>query len=127
MRSSFTPFVSEPGAPVSLVGTNLAIGNVPGSVAPETSTDWREQNQTCEQLIVLTRSPSNSLTERNADRFPATALLKAFSGRVGVRPNGPDLLPEESESGREQVVVLKHVSGRSTSAVIQIFVASRSR
>jgi putative ABC transport system permease protein len=32
---------------------NLAVNNVRGAVAPGNFTDWREQNQVCEQLVAI--------------------------------------------------------------------------
>jgi len=127
MRSSFTPFGFEPGRPVSLVEQNLAIGNVRARLRRETSQTGANKIKTCEQLIVLTRSPSTSLTGAHAERFPGYGVTEGFFDALGVKAErGRTFLPEESESGREQVVVLNTVSGAALGGD-PILSASRSR
>jgi putative ABC transport system permease protein len=88
---------------------NLAVGNVRGSVSPGNFTDWREQNQTCEQLVAIQQKYFDVSDGAHPERFPGYAVTQGFFDALGVEAaHGRTFLPEESEPGREQVVVLKN-------------------
>ncbi len=88
---------------------NLAIGNVRGSVAPGNFTDWREQNQTCEQLVGIEQRFFDLSDGAHPERFPGYGVTQGFFDALGVKAErGRTFLPEESEPGREKVVVLKN-------------------
>src|SRR5260370_19086675 len=88
---------------------NLAVGNTRGAVAPGNFTDWREQNQTCEQLVAIEQRYFDISDGTHLDRYPGYGVTKGFFDALGVRAAlGRTFLPEESEPGRDQVLVLKH-------------------
>lgn len=88
---------------------NLAVGNVRGSVAPGNFTDWREQNQTCEQLVAVQQKAYDLSDGARPERFPGYTVTEGFFDALGVKAaQGRTFLPEESQPGHEQVVVLKH-------------------
>jgi putative ABC transport system permease protein len=88
---------------------NPAVGTIRGSVAPGNFTDWREQNQTCEQLVAIDQLSFDLSDGTNPERFAGYGVTQGFFEALGVKAaRGRTFLPEESESGREQVVVLKH-------------------
>src|SRR5258705_13254338 len=49
---------------------NPAVGTVRGSVAPGNFTDWRERNQTCEQLVALEQLSFHTSDRAHPVRFP---------------------------------------------------------
>ena len=88
---------------------NLAVGTVRGSVAPGNFTDWREQNQTCEQLVAIQQKSFDLSDGSHPERFPGYGVTEGFFDVLGVKAaQGRTFLPEESQPGHEQVVVLKH-------------------
>ena len=87
---------------------NLAVGTVRGSVAPGNFTEWREQSRACEQIVAIDQM-SFDLGGADPERFPGYGVTQGFFDTFGVKAaKGRTFLPEESEPGREQVVVLKH-------------------
>ena len=87
---------------------NLAVGTVRGSVAPGNFTAWREQTRACEQIVAIDQL-SFDLGGANPERFPGYGVTQGFFDALAVKAaKGRTFLPEESEPGREQVVVLKH-------------------
>jgi putative ABC transport system permease protein len=87
---------------------NLAVGTVRGSVAPGNFTDWREQTRVCEQVVAIDQL-SFDLGGADPERFPGYGVTQGFFDALAVKAaKGRTFLPEESEPGREQVVVLKH-------------------
>ena len=87
---------------------NLAVGTVRGSVAPGNFTDWREQTRACEQIVAIDQL-SFDLGGADPERFPGYGVTHGFFDALAVKAaTGRTFLPEESEPGREQVVVLKH-------------------
>ena len=87
---------------------NLAVGTVRGSVAPGNFTDWREQTRACEQIAAIDQL-SFDLGGADPERFPGYGVTHGFFDALAVKAAmGRTFLPEESEPGREQVVVLKH-------------------
>jgi putative ABC transport system permease protein len=88
---------------------NLAVGNVRGSVAPGNFSDWREQNQTCDQLVAIQQKSFDLADGAHAERFAGYGVTQGFFDALGVKAErGRIFLPEESEPGHEQVVILKH-------------------
>src|SRR6266850_4570032 len=88
---------------------NLAVGNVRGSVAPGNFNDWREQNQTCEQLVAIDQLSFDLSDGAHPERFPGYGVTHGFFEALGVKAaQGRTFLPEESEAGHEQVVILKN-------------------
>jgi putative ABC transport system permease protein len=88
---------------------NRAVGNVRGAVAPGNFTEWRDQNQVCEQLVAIQQKSFDVSDGSHPERFPGYGVTLGFFEALGVRAaQGRTLLPEDSEPGREQVVVLKH-------------------
>jgi putative ABC transport system permease protein len=88
---------------------NPAVGTVRGSVAPGNFTDWREQNQICEQVVAIDQLSFDLSDGTHPERFPGYGVTHGFFDALGVKAaQGRTFLPEESEPGREQVVVLKN-------------------
>jgi len=88
---------------------NLAVGTMRGSVAPGNFTDWREQTQACEQLVAIDQMSFDLADAAHPERFRGYGVTRGFFDVLGVKAaSGRTFLPEESEPGREQVVVLKH-------------------
>jgi putative ABC transport system permease protein len=88
---------------------NRAVGIQRGSVASGNFVDWRDQNQTCEQLIAIQQKSFDLSDGAHPERFPGYGVTSGFFDALGVKAaRGRTLLPEDSEPGREQVVVLKH-------------------
>ncbi|HVS81909.1 MAG TPA: ABC transporter permease [Pyrinomonadaceae bacterium] len=88
---------------------NRAVGNVRGSVAPGDFTEWRDQNQVCEELVAIQQKYFDVSDGSHPERFPGYGVTQGFFDALGVKAaRGRMLLPEDSEPGREQVVVLKH-------------------
>ena len=87
---------------------NLAVGTTRGSVAPGNFTDWRDQNTTCEQLIAIDQISFDISDGTHPERFPGYGVTEGFFDALGIQAaKGRTFLPEESQPGREQVVVLK--------------------
>ncbi len=88
---------------------NLAVGNIRGAVAPGNFIDWRAQNQTCEQLVGIEQRYFDISDGTHLDRYPGYGVTKGFFDGLGVKAAiGRTFLPEESEPGGDQVLVLKH-------------------
>ena len=87
---------------------NPAVGTVRGSVAPGNFSDWRDQTRVCEQIVAIDQM-SFDIGGANPERFPGYGVTHGFFEALGVKAaSGRTFLPEESEPGREHVVVLKH-------------------
>jgi len=88
---------------------NLAVGTTHGSVAPGNFSDWREQNKTCEQVVAIDQMWFDLAQGAHPERFPGYGVTQGFFETLGVSAaQGRTFLPEESEPGRNQVVVVKH-------------------
>lgn len=88
---------------------NRALGFQRGSVAPGNFVDWRAQNQVCEQLIAIQQKAFDVADGSQPERFPGYGVTAGFFDALGAKAQmGRVLLPEDSEPGREQVVVVKH-------------------
>jgi putative ABC transport system permease protein len=88
---------------------NLSVGNIRGSVAPANFTDWREQNDTCEELVAIAQRYFDLSDGDQPERFAGCRVSHGFFETLGVKAAlGRTFLPDEFESGHEDVVVLKH-------------------
>jgi len=88
---------------------NRAVGNVRGAVAPGNFIEWRDQNQVCEQLVAIQQKSFDVSSGSHPERFPGYGVTLGFFEALGVKAaQGRTLLPEDTEPGREQVVVIKH-------------------
>ena len=88
---------------------NLAVGNVRGAVAPGNFTDWREQNQTYEQVVAIEQKYFDISDGAQLERFPGYGVTQGFFEALGVKAvRGRTFRREESEPGHDQVIVLKH-------------------
>jgi putative ABC transport system permease protein len=94
---------------VMLWESNPELGIARGWVAPANFIDWREQNQTLEQ-IVLMNPQYYDLTERDEpERFLGYAVSSSFFDSLGASAlHGRTFASDEGEPGKQQVVVLKH-------------------
>ena len=88
---------------------NLAVGTTRGSVAVANFEDWRTQTQSCEQVVAIEQVSFDLADGEHPERFPGYGVTSGFFDALGVKAaQGRTFLPEESEAGRNQVVVLKH-------------------
>ncbi len=88
---------------------NRAVGSMRGSVSPGNFSDWRDQNQTCEQVIAIDQISFDLSDGAHPERYPGYGVTQGFFDALGVKAQyGRTFLPEESQSGRDQVAVLKH-------------------
>jgi putative ABC transport system permease protein len=88
---------------------NRASGFARGSVASGNFVEWRDQNQVAEQLVAIQQKAFDLSEGSHPERFPGYGVTQGFFDTLGVKAAmGRTLLPEDSEPGREQVVVLKH-------------------
>ncbi len=88
---------------------NRATGLLRGSVAPGNFVEWRDQNQTYEQLVAIQQRAFDVSDGSTPERIPGYQVTDGFFQALGVKAaRGRTLLSEDSEPGREQVVVLKH-------------------
>ena len=94
---------------VMLWESNPDLGFKRGSVAPANVSDWREQNQTLEQVTAISFR-SFDLTERDEpERFSGYLVSANFFDVLGVSAMyGRTFAADEGQDGRQQVVVLKH-------------------
>jgi putative ABC transport system permease protein len=88
---------------------NLAVGSVRGAVAPGNFIDWREQNQTCEQLVAIEQYNFDLADGDQPERFAGYRVTAGFFDALSATAAyGRTFLPEEYEAGHENVVALKH-------------------
>src|SRR5262245_31436217 len=80
-----------------------------GFVAPGNFIDWRDQNQALERLIAIEQHSFDLTDSDQPERFNGYRVTAGFFDTLGVKAAyGRTFLPEESEPGRERVVVLRH-------------------
>ncbi|MEK6301900.1 MAG: ABC transporter permease [Acidobacteriota bacterium] len=84
-------------------------GSLRGWVAPGNLNDWREQNQTLEQVVAI-NPRSFDLTESDEpERFLGYDVSPSFFDTLAVSAlYGRTFSRDEGEPGHQQVVVLKH-------------------
>lgn len=88
---------------------NREVGIQRGSVAAGNFTDWRDQNQVFDELIAIQQKNFDISDGAHPERFPGYGVTTGFFDALGVKATqGRTFLTEESEPGRDQVVVLKH-------------------
>ncbi|HVQ37699.1 MAG TPA: ABC transporter permease [Pyrinomonadaceae bacterium] len=88
---------------------NRAVGIKRGSVAPGNFTEWRDQCGGCEHLIAIQQKAFDVSDGSHPERLPGYGVTTGFFDAFGVKAaRGRTFLPEDSQPGREQVVVLKH-------------------
>src|SRR6185503_10080008 len=88
---------------------NRAVGSLRGSVSPGNFSDWRDQNQTCEQVVAIDQRWFDLSDGQHPERYPGYGVTQGFFDAIGVKAAyGRTFLPEESQPGRDQVAVLKH-------------------
>jgi putative ABC transport system permease protein len=94
---------------VMLWESNPELGFRRGSVSPANLNDWREQNQTFEQVVGINQRNFDLTEHDEPERFLGYLVSSSFFNALGVTPMyGRTFAPDEGEAGREQVVVLKH-------------------
>jgi len=78
-------------------------------VAPGNFNDWREQNQSFEQIIAFNYRSFDLTGAHRPERFVGHGVSAGFFDTLGVKAAlGRTFLPGEDEVGRDQVVALKH-------------------
>jgi len=88
---------------------NRAVGSLRGSVSPGNFSDWRDQNQTCEQVVAIDQRWFDLSDGQHPERYPGYGVTQGFFDALGVKAAyGRTFLPEESQPGRDEVAVLKH-------------------
>ena len=88
---------------------NRATGLMRGSVSPGNFVEWRDQNQSYEQLVAIQQRAFDVSDGSTPERIPGYQVTGGFFQALGVKAAlGRTLLSEDSEPGREQVAVLKH-------------------
>ncbi|HSO74718.1 MAG TPA: ABC transporter permease, partial [Blastocatellia bacterium] len=89
--------------------SNPELGFRRGSVSPANVNDWREQNQTLDQVVAIAGRDFD-LTERDEpERLRGNAVSARFFDALGVSAlHGRTFTPDEEQAGHQPVVVLKH-------------------
>ena len=88
---------------------NRANGLMRGAVSPGNFVEWREQNQTYEELVAIQQRAFDVSDGSTPERIPGYQVSDGFFEALGVKAAlGRTLLAEDSLPGREQVTVLKH-------------------
>ena len=103
---------------------NLAVGNVRGAVAPGNFTEWRERNQSCEQLVAVEQHnfdlPFDLGDGDQPERFSGHRVTAGFFEALGVKAaHGEHFCRKTSRRGVSRSSSSSIVSGRNASALIQ--------
>ena len=78
-----------------------------GSVAPGNFADWREQNQTFEDLVAIKSSNFDLANASQPETLPGNFVSTGFFTALGTPPAlGRTFSAEDNEPGRSQIVVL---------------------
>ena len=89
--------------------TNPEMGFVRGSVAPANFNDWREQNQSFDQVVAISNRYFDLTDSDQPERFLGYVVSQGFFDVLGVQAlYGRTFAPDEGEPGKQHVVVLKH-------------------
>ena len=89
--------------------TNPELGFVRGSVAPANFNDWREQNQSFDQVVAINNRYFDLTDSDQPERFLGYRVSQSFFDVLGVQAlYGRTFAPDEGEPGKQNVVVLKH-------------------
>ena len=84
-------------------------GDVWSSVANANFFDWKSESQSFEQMAAYEWSDVNITGGDHPEQVQGFLVSANFFETLGVRPaTGRAFLPEEDQSGHEQVVVLSH-------------------
>jgi putative ABC transport system permease protein len=82
-------------------------GIIRGSVSPGNFADWREQNQTFEDLVAIKSSYFDLANGSQPERLPGNLVSTGFFTMLGTPPAlGRTFSAEDNEPGKNQVVVL---------------------
>ena len=88
---------------------NRATGLMRGSVSAGNFVEWRDHNQSYEELVAIRQRAFDLTDGSSPERIPGYQVTDGFFQALGVKAAlGRTLLSEDSEPGREQVTVLKH-------------------
>ncbi|HKG98229.1 MAG TPA: ABC transporter permease, partial [Pyrinomonadaceae bacterium] len=88
---------------------NDEAGVIRGSVAPANFNDWREQNQSFEQVVAIIQSYFDLSEQGPPERFAGYRVSASFFDVLGAKPlYGRTFSAEEDQPGNNQVVVLKY-------------------
>lgn len=80
-----------------------------GSVSPANALDWKEQNQTFDQIAVINYRFFDLTENDEPDRLFGYFVSAGFFDILGAKAlYGRTFVADEGKSGKEQVVVLKH-------------------
>src|SRR5262249_45635347 len=80
-----------------------------GSVSPANALDWKEQNQTFEEVAVINQRYFDLTENDEPERFYGYLVSASFFDILGARAlYGRTFAADEGQPGKEQVVVLKH-------------------
>ncbi|MDA2936770.1 ABC transporter permease [Acidobacteria bacterium AH-259-A15] len=94
---------------VMLWETYVQKGWFQGSASLPNFTDWRERNQTFEEMAAFRTTGANLSGEDQPDRVTVADVTHRFFSILGVETAlGRTFLPEEDQPGRAKVVVLSH-------------------
>src|SRR2546427_4847586 len=89
--------------------TNPELGFVRGSVAPANFNDWREQNQSFDQVVGFHNRYFDLTDSDHPERFLGYQVSQSFFDVLGVQAlYGRTFTPDEGERGKQHVVVIKH-------------------
>jgi len=101
-------FPSEPRL-VMLWERGLEQGFRRGSVSPANALDWKEQNQTLEQIVIVNQRYFDLTENDEPERFFGYLVSTSFFDTLGARAlYGRTFVADEGNPGKEQVIVLKH-------------------
>jgi putative ABC transport system permease protein len=89
--------------------SNPQAGFTRGSVSAANFTDWRDQNQVFEQMAAFSDRSFNLTDGDKPERVEGTLVTPGFFEALDTKAQvGRTFLKEEGETGREQVMVIKH-------------------
>src|SRR5215831_1025078 len=95
---------------VMLWERNAELGFNRGSVARGNYLDWRNQNQTLEEIVAIGQRSFDLASQGDQpERFSGYEVSPAFFDLLGTHAlYGRTFLPDENQPGRNQVIVLKY-------------------
>src|SRR5215510_694337 len=100
---------------VMLWERNPELGFKRGSVAPGNYLNWRDQNQTLEEIVAINQRPFDFASQGDQpERFYGYEVSSRFFDLLSVKPlYGRTFLRDEDQPGRNQVIVLKYTLWQS--------------
>jgi putative ABC transport system permease protein len=79
------------------------------AAAPANFLDWRKENTVFERLVAIRRSSMNLTGKGDPEQLIGGAVTEGFFPMLGVAPQlGRDFLPEENQTGKNNVLILDH-------------------